>query len=393
MENLKIIKTLGAGMYGTTYLAELVNSKDKKSKNEQPGSKYYALKIQHILEEDKKQDFKSQLWREMDFYKLIDKLKKDEQRFFMKLYDYEIYDKCDHKQIRPNKPKKFLERMNLLDKSTICVKMMLDYKGENSIYDQFKKEMNPKMLINFMLQICKIIHILYKNGYSHGDLNSRNIMIEKTDKKTFTLLDKKIPHNGYQLSAIDYGSVLNDKYTKYKGYRKQFTLNKARYALDEMFYATIYLTEQLPRKIEDCKKQGGTLPWEHNYNVHEKAIKSIFLNHRDFYNSIKDKYFKRYPNAEKIINMIMNYLKSEKTINELVRNEPYDYEFWQMINRVVVEFGLVYPKEAAIYWKWCNVNKEHDSSYNNLLPKKIVQDLLLATTLEDYIGILIGADA
>lgn len=62
-DDVKILKKLGAGVFGTTYLA--------KYENEQ-----YALKIQHILKKDIKKSFKSALWREIDLFKYIDKLKK-----------------------------------------------------------------------------------------------------------------------------------------------------------------------------------------------------------------------------------------------------------------------------------------------------------------------------
>ena len=88
--NITIIKTLGAGMLGTTYLAKYNDNN-------------YALKIQNILPSDKNKSYKKSLWCELDLYDYINNLKPLQQKFFTKLYDYEIIDDCDHKQIRPYK--------------------------------------------------------------------------------------------------------------------------------------------------------------------------------------------------------------------------------------------------------------------------------------------------
>jgi serine/threonine protein kinase len=85
LDKVKIIKKIGYGMYGTTYLANY-------------NGKLYAVKIQHILEKDKKKDYKNEIWREFDLYKYIDTLNKEDQVFFTKLYDYKIYDNCTHIQ-------------------------------------------------------------------------------------------------------------------------------------------------------------------------------------------------------------------------------------------------------------------------------------------------------
>ena len=50
--DIKIINTLGTGMYGTTYLAKYNNDN-------------YALKIQHILPSDRNKSYKKGLWREL----------------------------------------------------------------------------------------------------------------------------------------------------------------------------------------------------------------------------------------------------------------------------------------------------------------------------------------
>jgi serine/threonine protein kinase len=195
---IKIIKKIGSGVFGTTYL---VNYKNKK----------YALKIQHILEEDKIKNFKNEIWREMDLYQFINKLNKNDQLFFTKLYDYQIYDNCKHIQKREFEIDDDL--IENLDNSTWCIKYLLEYHGTTTLYKFLStKNLTDKKAISFMLQICKIIYLLYQGGYSHNDLHFNNLMIKKTSKKYFTFMNKNIPYCGYQISAIDFGKVLHKKF-------------------------------------------------------------------------------------------------------------------------------------------------------------------------------------
>lgn len=122
-DKITTIKKLGAGVYGTTYLVKYNNM-------------FYALKIQHILPSDKNKSYKKEVWRELDLYYYINKLKPYESLFFTKLYDYKIYDNCKHEQIRNIKlhPQDELSiRLLELDKSNYCVKFLTEFKGEQTL--------------------------------------------------------------------------------------------------------------------------------------------------------------------------------------------------------------------------------------------------------------------
>jgi len=176
--NVKIIKKIGAGMFGIAYLVKYEDNK-------------YALKIQKILEKQAKKNYNYEIWRELDLYKYIDKLNENDQLFFMKLYGYEIYDNCTRKQIRPIKidskidpNDKFSQKIKKMDESLWCIKFLLEYKG-NLTLEKFlfkNHELKTKQIYSIMLQIIKIHMILYKGGYSHGDMHAGNIMINKTNK-------------------------------------------------------------------------------------------------------------------------------------------------------------------------------------------------------------------
>lgn len=194
-ENIKIIKKINAGIYGTTYLCKYKE-------------KTYAMKIQHILEKDQNKDYNNELWREMDLYKYIDKMPKREQLFFTKLYGYEIFNNCTHKQIRPhvvdfNDTKNKL--LKKLDESEWCVKYLLEYKDKLTLGKfliKYSYKLKLEQIYSILLQIINIIMLLHKGGYSHNDLHTDNIMICKSNKKHFMMNDKKIFYHGYQLSAI-----------------------------------------------------------------------------------------------------------------------------------------------------------------------------------------------
>lgn len=123
MNEYNIIKELGHGLYGTTYeveLVELVNSQKKYN------NKHFALKKQKILEKDMKniKNGKSHIWRELQFYKWIEKLDSRDKNFFMRLYNFNFEDSCQLKQQRSINSK----YLNELDKSKYCIIFLLDLK-------------------------------------------------------------------------------------------------------------------------------------------------------------------------------------------------------------------------------------------------------------------------
>lgn len=175
--DITIVKTLGTGMFGTTYLCKYNDNN-------------YAIKIQHILPSDKNKSYKKSLWRELDLYDYINNLQPQQQKFFTKLYGYEIIDDCDHKQIRPykidlnNKKDKFAMLLSKLDKSNWCVKLLTEYKGNKTLQQYlYNNTLTVSQTYSIILQICNIMLILYEGGYSHNDLHTGNIMISFTEKK------------------------------------------------------------------------------------------------------------------------------------------------------------------------------------------------------------------
>lgn len=186
------------------------------------------------------------MWRELDLYKYINKLDKEEQTFFTKFHGYKIYNNCKHIQKREEELKgntPFINSLRKLDESEWCLKYLLKYKGDTTLFDFLGKEnISIKQIYSIMLQICKIIYILYEAGYSHNDLHTKNIMINKTDKEYFNFMNEKIPFYGYQLSAIDFGKVLHNKFgIEYSGNIELFTIDREYFLFREMFLVHLVL--------------------------------------------------------------------------------------------------------------------------------------------------------
>ena len=85
------------------------------------------------------------------------------------------------------------------------------------------------------------------------------------------------------------------------------------------------------------------------------------------------KYLKIYPNTEKLLNYIESEIKNKKNKND----------FYDILNRIEMEFHLCFPDKYTKYVKWCS-NSEF------LLPKDIVLNLLIINNYTDYINYLIS---
>ena len=205
---MEIIKELGAGMFGTVY-------KIRKNNN------YYAMKKEHVLESDKIKSLKSPQWREIDFAQKMNKLYPDQ---FIKLYEYEFIDNCEHIQKYSVNLKEFgnyhRKKLQQLAKSNICIQKIYE------LVDGGLRDIITKLDLNqrysMLAQLALIIKILEKNKFLHGDLHIGNIGYIKTDKKTIKILNYTIQTFGYIYKAIDYGSVLHKSFILSKNDKKDY---------------------------------------------------------------------------------------------------------------------------------------------------------------------------
>ena len=196
-ENHKIIKKIGHGVFGITYL---IKHKNKK----------YAMKIQKILPFQLKKSLDNNIWREIYFAKRMSKYPDQ----FCYLYCYKIINECIHLQPKPEfKPNKWLkEYLTALDDSHYCMKLIYDLKDGN-VDDLFwNKKMTTKQIYSYIAQITYAIYLMGKNHFTHTDIHSRNITYKKTDKKYIKLGNTKVRTYGYLYSIIDYGEILHPRF-------------------------------------------------------------------------------------------------------------------------------------------------------------------------------------
>ena len=196
--DVEILEELGYGMVGTVYKVKYKN-------------KFYAMKIEHILDEEKNKDIKYSTWQEIDF---MENFASQYSNQFIKMYAYEFVDNCTHSQ----KYTKNIENINqylknkfkTISQSSTCIKKyyeLLDGSVEDLI-----KSLNKNQIYSFIIQTAIIVKILEKNGYVHGDLHCRNIGYIKTTQQFITYNNINIPTFGYIYKAIDFGTIMNNKY-------------------------------------------------------------------------------------------------------------------------------------------------------------------------------------
>jgi hypothetical protein len=375
-DNIKIIKILGTGAFGMAYLV-------KYNKNN------YALKVNNILLRDKNKNFESKLWRELDLYYYINNLKLSEQCFFTKLYGYKIFNNCNHKQIRHSeidlndKKNKLAVILKELDESNTCVKFLIEYKGTNTLHKYLcNKIPTVKQTYSLILQICNMTSILYKGGYSQNDLNTENIMVNIPTEKTFIFFNKKIPFNGLHISMIDYGEVLHKKFKlPLKGYRELFIRDRTKYLFDDIYSTIMVIVTNYDKYTYNCKINKKSLPNEHKINSYENGFKQIVIKHKIFYENTKKKYIKIYPNAIKLINNMEKNINNSplKTIGSILDKQC----FWYVIERIVDEFRILYPKLHMKYFQFCSYHKCN-------LPEKDILDIMLMTNINELFNYCIN---
>jgi broad specificity phosphatase PhoE len=195
-ENIKIIKSIGKGANGETFLIELNN-------------KQYALKKQKIMESEK-----NMYDDEIKFFEWINKLNDKDKKFFMQLYHHRLDRNCsfDFSPIRG-----YIDEEH--QKSKLCFDMILELK-ENTL-DKIINNLTKEQIISAFIQISYAIYLMQKAGFYHFDAKTDNIACNKTNNNSKIKLGNfgEISIFGYCYSLIDYGSVLHkdfhlDEYDK-----------------------------------------------------------------------------------------------------------------------------------------------------------------------------------
>jgi serine/threonine protein kinase len=320
MNKYNIIKKIGNGAYGTTYKVEY-------------NSKYYALKKQKILHSDTKKNLSSKIWREIEFYKWINKLNLDDQIFFMKLYEYNIENSCDLEQEINNKE---------LNRSKICLNLLVDLK-DGVLQDlTLSKQENNSLLI----QMLYIIYLLRKSNWIHHDVHPGNIgykIVDTNTKIKLRINNKKftIPTYGYIFSLIDYGYCSNKKFLKSSIEKKNYIMNY-RLNFDLWCFLEEY-TFNYYKNINELKHNDINLK-----KLHDIITKYVYSNDKLLYEKIK-------------FIMIHTNKKLESKFKLLETKNKYDY----LISYDFAQYVQIYSNKT--YYNIFNLTYKDNIFSNNIL--------------------------
>jgi serine/threonine protein kinase len=336
---IKVIKKLGAGMWGTVYLIDYENKK-------------YAMKVQKILEEEKTQNPKFPIWRELLFFNDVNKMPRDAQKFFCRLHGYKIQECGKYKHIRPkNVPENsiFVKKFKEMNTSNICVVLVMDYLGSISLYDYLQTSPPAKKIYTILLQICKINKIMSDMKYSHNDLHPSNLMVTQTK-------------SGLQLVAIDYGNVTN------ASYGKAYSNDSEEYYFLDLTKSLFYVLQNRPKLEKNCRLQKKKFPYEIKKKYEEDVWEMLFQQYEKIIDAYAEKYLRLYPHLRK------SYLEFKKGGGSS-KND-------MMIQlKIMNNFALDHPQEYMKVTGWC-------SPPEFTLPKKDILEILGCKTRDDYFKFL-----
>jgi serine/threonine protein kinase len=337
---IKVVKKLGAGMWGTVYLIDYENKK-------------YAMKVQKILEEEKSRNPKFSIWRELLFFNDVNKMPRDAQKFFCRLHGYKIQECGKYQHIRPkNIPQNsiHIEYFKKMNASNICVVLVMDYVGSLSLYDYLQTNLPAKKIYTILLQICKINKIMSDMKYSHNDLHPSNIMVTQTK-------------SGLQLVAIDYGNVTN------ASYGKALSNDSEEYYFLDLTKSLFYILQNSPKLEKNCRLQKKKLPYEIKKKYEEDVWKILFQKYEKIIDAYAEKYLLLYPNLRK------SYLEFKKGGG----SKKNDMSVFRI--KIINNFALEHPQEYMKVTGWC-------SPPEFILPNEDVLEILGCKTRDDYFKFL-----
>ena len=374
------LKKLAAGMYGTTYRCKYRN-------------KEYVLKVQHILDSDRHNDYSSGIWRELDLYEYIAHLPKSIQPFFTRLYGYSIYDNCTHRQVRPceidfaDTTDRLAQKLKALDESTWGIKQLFEYKRgvtASAFLIKHAQSLAPTQLYAIILQIVHIAMLLFQGGYSHDDMHTDNLMIAATRKKYFSMNGNQVRYHGYQVSAIDYGEVLHAKFhVPYGGRRGMFLTHRKDWLLHELFGIAIHIIGNVAYAVDCCRALNKKLPWEKTLDWFTDGTKRIFINHAEFCSRVLPKYIQIFPHGASAVKAFMKYSATTKSVGEILPNGADRFWFDCIAARLVREFDLAYPAVHKKYFRWCSETRW-------MLPADTCLEILALASAPEFIDYFIS---
>ena len=214
--------------------------------------------------------------------------------------------------------------------------------------------------------------ILYDGGYKYNRLRSDKLILNNTNTKdkSFKILNKNISFYGLHINLNDYD---------YRNISKIKLNNKFSNDLfEDIFACVMSILTNFDKYINNCEKK---LPWEIDEFSYGSGIKQIYEKQFDFYINAKNKYLQIYPKAKELLIYVENNINKKTFIIETyVQNNKNESYFWNVMDRIVYEFQILFPKLHSEYFKWCT----YYSSNKNYI------DILLINNINDLIKYFIN---
>lgn len=372
---VRIIKKLGSGLLGTVFLC-----KYKK--------KHYALKQEHVHPT-------CVALTELDVFKYINTLDADEQCFFTKCHGYELYDNCKLKQYT-RKNSNMNDDLRRKNKSKWCIQYLIDYKGTTTL-ESILYTLTFKERVSCVLQICNIMFIFDKGGYSHNDLHFENIMVQRTSRHNFNLLNGRkflVPYFNLQLCAIDYGEALHnsfqeDYFYKYpNSHQAMFTRNHPYFLFRELKCRIHNLLFNQIGLIRDCEKRKLPLPYMSNPNIFRDGMLLITRNYFEFFKESARRYIDVVPQVRQFVedlqgqqsSNVWNWFQTQIVPN----NTEYNIYCYHLLELVQTEFGIMYPVDFMHYFGW-----HSDPNSFLLFPKELCLQFLQVRSIKECVNFFI----
>jgi len=234
-----------------------------------------------------------------------------------------------------------MEKFKKLNSSNICAILVMDYLGSNSLENYLLTSPPAKKIYSILLQICKINQILVDMKYSHNDLKPANLMITPTKDKTFDLMGHKIPYDGLQLVAIDYGNMTN------ASYGRALSNDSEEYYFLELTKTIFSILLNVPKLEKNCRLQKKKFPNE----IKKKYQDSIWIILFDKYGKIIDKYAEKYLRLYPQLRKFYSELKKNKNMKISGCNKN---EIGIFLLKILNNYALDYPEEYTKVSGWCS---------------------------------------
>lgn len=260
-DDYTIIKELGKGIMGVTYLIE-----------DGSGNKFTG-KLQYIDKSDVINK-RSKINREIEFSNFTNKYPDR----FIKLISHRFINNCTYVHEATIVFKMTPEEQEIYNKvrsSKICVQLIYELKDDTlkSVFGSLSLDQK----YSFAIQLAYICKIMKDAGYRHNDITPRNIMFKRVDvDRTIDVMGYAVPIYGYIYCLIDYSELMNEKYG-FDNEQKRYNYENTVSDFDEVIF-DIFRNEPV---WKETRKRGVYV------DIIKEDVNKQMMKEADIYDGVK----------------------------------------------------------------------------------------------------------